>query len=142
MKNKILCIDYGTKNIGLAVSDKDQIMAFAKTVLIADEDLIANLRDFIETEQIDSILVGSPQTGNSDFNISQFCQLLENEFKLPIAIINEDYSTIEAYEKMEQAGLSKLEQSKQKDAYAAQVMLQKFLDTKYWQIHKLSYNLQ
>jgi putative Holliday junction resolvase len=128
MKNKILCIDFGTKNIGLAVSDNDQIMAFAKTVLKADQYLLEYLGEFIATEKIDSILIGSPQTGNSDFNLTQFCQLLENTFKLPLAIINEDYSTSEAYEKMQQAGLSEKEQEKLKDAYAAQVMLQKFLD--------------
>jgi putative Holliday junction resolvase len=130
MKNKILCIDYGTKNIGLAVSDSDQILSFAKTVLKKDENLIQNLTEFIETEKIDSILVGSPHTGNSDFDLSQFCQLLQNTFNLPIAIINEDYSTQDAFEKMQQIGLTESEQQKMKDAYAAQVMLQKFLDSK------------
>lgn len=130
MKNKILCIDYGTKNIGLAVSDNDQILSFAKIVLKADEKLMDNLEQFILTEKIDSILVGSPHTGNTDFNLSQFCQLLENRFQLPIAVINEDYSTSEAFEKMELAGLSKGEMQSLKDAYAAQVMLQKFLDSK------------
>jgi putative Holliday junction resolvase len=129
MKNKILCIDFGTKNIGLAVSDNDQILSFAKKVIKADEKLTENLRQFIETEKIDSILVGSPHTGNSDFNLAQFCQLLENEFKLPVAVINEDYSTSDAFEKMEQLGLSKLEMQNMKDAYAAQVMLEKFLNS-------------
>ena len=130
MKNKILCIDFGTKNIGLAVSDNDQILSFAKIVLKADDKLMVNLEQFILNEKIDSILVGSPHTGNSDFNLSQFCQLLENTFKLPVATINEDYSTSEAFEKMELAGLSKAEMQSLKDAYAAQVMLQKFLDSK------------
>jgi putative Holliday junction resolvase len=130
MKNKILCIDFGTKNIGLAVSDNDQILSFAKIVLKANEKLMDNLKQFILNEKIDSILVGSPHTGNSDFNLSQFCQLLENTFGLPVAVINEDYSTSDAYEKMELAGLSKAEMQSLKDAYAAQVMLQKFLDSK------------
>ena len=130
MKNKILCIDYGTKNIGLAVSDNDQVLSFAKIVLKADQNLIQNLGQFIQQEKIDSILVGSPHTGNTNFDISQLCQLLQNSFNLPVAIINEDYSTSDAFEKMEAAGLSKAEMQKQKDAYAAQVMLQKFLDSK------------
>lgn len=130
MKNKILCIDYGTKNIGLAVSDPDQILSFAKTVLKKDQSLIQNLAEFISTEKIDSILIGNPHTGNSDFDLNQFCQLLSNQFNLPIAIINEDFSTQDAFEKMQQVGLTEQEQQKMKDAYAAQVMLQKFLDSK------------
>ncbi len=127
--SKILCIDYGTKNVGIAISDATQIMAFAKPVLSNDADLLKNLRHFIVNEQIGSVVIGMPHTGNKDLDLEVFKQKLQSEFPtISVEFINEDYSTSEAYELMETIGLSELEQKKLKDSYAALVMLNKHIN--------------
>jgi RNase H-fold protein (predicted Holliday junction resolvase) len=128
---KLLAIDYGTKNIGLATSDKDQILSFAKKVLKKDENFLEELRLFILSENITAgIIVGKTFLNNTDLDVDSFCQELKTKFKLPVQTFNEDFSTSEAFENMELGELSTSEQQKQKDAYAAQIILEKYLSSK------------
>lgn len=125
---KILAIDYGTKNIGLATSDKDQILSFAKKVIKKDENFLEELRLFILSENITAgIIVGKTFLNNKDLDVEAFCDKLKTMSQLPVETFNEDFSTSEAYENMELGELSTSEQQKQKDAYAAQIILEKFL---------------
>jgi putative Holliday junction resolvase len=105
-------------------------MAFAKPVLSNDADLLTNLRHFVVNEQIGSIVIGMPHTGNKDLSLDEFKLQLQTEFPdITVEFINEDFSTSDAFELMESIGLSESEQKKQKDSYAALVMLNKYIAT-------------
>lgn len=56
---RILCIDYGLKRTGIAVTDPLQIIATALTT-IASQELIPFLKKYIATEEVELILVGMP----------------------------------------------------------------------------------
>ena len=49
---KFLGIDYGTKRIGLAVSDENGTLAFPKEIVLNDADTLKRLGEIIEQEKI------------------------------------------------------------------------------------------
>lgn len=64
---RILAIDYGLKRVGIAVTDKEHIIATPLTT-IENKDLISFLKTYFNTEPVDTIVIGLPQdiTTNSD----------------------------------------------------------------------------
>lgn len=58
MNRRLLGIDYGTKRVGIAVSDEDGRMAFPKTVLQNDTYLLGSITELCEEEKVQSIVLG------------------------------------------------------------------------------------
>lgn len=124
--SKILCIDPGTKNLGLAVSDADRVISFAKKVVPNSESGLTEIAEFCKQEQIGLILIGKPLYADKN-NQSEALQQALTFLKIDIQFFNEDYSTHEAFELMEQAGMPKEDQQTMKDAFAAKLILEKYL---------------
>ena len=55
---RYLGIDYGTKNVGLAVSDEENTMGLPLSVLPNDKDLIMHIQDICEEKGITEIVLG------------------------------------------------------------------------------------
>jgi putative Holliday junction resolvase len=55
---KYLGIDYGKKNVGIAVSDETGNMAFPHSVLVNDQNLIAKIEKICEQEGVKKIILG------------------------------------------------------------------------------------
>ena len=58
---RVLAIDYGSKRVGIAVSDKLRLIASSLTS-IHSKDVIAFLENYFKTEIVDIIVVGEPKT--------------------------------------------------------------------------------
>lgn len=122
---KILAIDYGTKNIGLALSDDRAKLAFAyKTI----NDFL-ELKEICNQEKIEKIIIGLPinlsgaKTKSTEM-VFNFVKKLKKELNLPVEIVDERLSTVEA---------SRLENKKAQnniDELSAQILLQSYLDKK------------
>ncbi len=121
---KILAIDYGTKNIGLALSDDEQKLGFAyKTI-----NNFLELKNICEKEKVEKIIIGLPinlsgtKTKSTEM-VFNFIKKLKKELDLPIETVDERLSTVEA---------EKIKTKKQKniDELTAQILLQSYLDKK------------
>jgi putative Holliday junction resolvase len=139
---RFLGIDYGTKRIGLAISDESNILAFPKEILSNDSNTFKNLSDILKKENISEIVVGESVDFSGRLNvlsarIDVFISLLEEEFKIPVRKQKEFLTSVEA----RKSGSSKKElsptqaHSKLKDkkrgrvdAGAAALILQRYLD--------------
>ncbi len=55
---KYLGIDYGVKRVGIAVSDDSGGLAFAKTVLENDKQLLKNVLKICREEKIEKVILG------------------------------------------------------------------------------------
>ena len=66
---KYLGIDYGGKNVGIAVSDDGGKLAFAKAVLKNDKNLIENVAKICGEEKIDAIVLGESLDFNGQPNL-------------------------------------------------------------------------
>ena len=98
---KYLGIDYGLKNVGIAISDEEGRMAFPKAVLDNDKKLIENILEIIKSEKIEGVVVGESvnfagQPNTVMKKIVPFKETLEKETDLPIYFQKELFTSREA----------------------------------------------
>lgn len=131
---RILAIDLGTKNIGLAVTDPLGLTAqglptLRRTNRRAD---LARLRELVEALQIERIVVGHPlhlkgYAGARAHQAERFADWLRREFRLPVELFDERLTSWEAENRLREAGASKSERKRAVDRLAATLILQAYL---------------
>ena len=134
---RILCIDYGKKRSGIAVSDPLQIIATGLTT-VDSESLIYWLKQYIKTESVALILVGYPLAlDNSATDATPLVDKFIRNFKkvfpeLPIETVNEQFSSKMAVEAMIEMGMKKKDRQQKGniDELSATIMLQEYLATR------------
>lgn len=124
---KILGIDYGSKNIGIAISDENKKVAFPKKVLNNNSVFFENLKKIIKEENVSKIVIGESKDFKMKDNpimndIKRFKEKLETEFKLKVDMFPEVLSSHQA---AKMAG----EKNSMIDASAAAIILQSYLDS-------------
>ena len=130
-------LDLGTKTLGIAISDKTGLIAsFYKTIEFKDEDynsLIEPLKEIINNEKIESIVLGLPKNMNNSIGFAgerslNFKNILEDNFDIPVNLEDERLSSVEANNIMISSDVSRKKRKKKVDALAATIILQRFLD--------------
>jgi len=121
---KILGVDYGTKNIGLAISDDLQKQAFAYDTLRMSAKLISGITQICADEKIDKIVIGLPISLSGNYSakteeVVQFIHLLEATTKLMVETEDERLTSVQAH---------RLQSGHKIDEASAQLILQQYLD--------------
>ena len=134
---RYLGLDLGKKTLGLAISDRTGMIAsFYKSIRYEDEDkLISELKDIIEREKIDILVLGLPKNmDNSEgfraIETLEFKEKLEKEIDKNIVLQDERLSTRVAENVLIDADLSRKKRKKVIDGVSAVVILQTYLDRK------------
>lgn len=134
---KYLALDLGTKTLGLAISDKLGIIASPYKVLRYDDinKLIEELLIIIKEENVDELVLGLPKNMNNSLGFASerslnFKTLLESKCDLPIHLVDERLSTMEAENILIGNDTSRQKRKKIIDAYAASIILDTFLKSK------------
>lgn len=142
--HRFLGIDYGTKRIGIAISDENRTLAFPKEILLNSPDTFSRLEEIIRKENITEIVVGESVDFSGKLNalsarIDVFILELQEKFHLPVHKQKEFLTSVEARkagtskESLRQSQVhSKIKQIKSGriDASAAALILQRYLDKK------------
>jgi len=119
---KLLCLDYGTKTIGLAITNQAGNIAFPFTNLKNSDQFINKLKKNIKQNQIEKIIIGLPKyKKNTKFyqETKKFIQKLKNN-KIPI-ITQDELLTSQAAKKITDSKL------KNRHDLAAMLILQDYL---------------
>lgn len=134
---KYLALDLGTKTLGLAISDKLGIIASPYKVLRYDniDKLIGELLVIINKENVDELVLGLPKNMNNSLGFASerslnFKKILETKCNLPIHLVDERLSTMEAENILINSDTSRQKRKKIIDAYAASIILDTFLKSK------------
>jgi putative Holliday junction resolvase len=136
---RYLGIDYGSKRVGLSLSDEEGMMAFPYKIVINNLELVDVVHNICGQEEISAIVLGESTDLSGNLNkimgsIEEFKKNLETELELPIFFEKEFMTTIEARGRMgkEVNNAKKIEKIKQApaDASAAALILQRYLDKK------------
>lgn len=130
-----MAFDYGTKRLGIAITDPMQIIATGLTTQ-HPKDAIAFVKKYMETEQIEAFVIGDPrQMDGSDSNSKQhakgFASLLKKSFPaIPQHWVDERFTSKMAQQAIMQSGLKKMDrQNKERvDTVAATIILQYFME--------------
>lgn len=124
---RILGVDYGTKRIGVAMTDEGAQMAFPKLVLQNDAKVIENFKKIITDNEIKTVVLGESKNFKMVDNeimkeILDFRDVLEKEIKVDVIMYSEIYSSAQA--EFFQGKTDML------DASAAAIILQSYLESK------------
>lgn len=138
MISKSLGLDLGSKTCGVAISDGLGMYAHPFETLKFTgnlKDLVEPMREIIETESIQTIALGDPKMMNNDIGeralISrEFKNILEKEFSLPVTLIDERLTSLEANKQLISLDVSRKNRKKVIDQLAAVNILQTYLDQK------------
>jgi putative Holliday junction resolvase len=132
---RILAIDFGTKRIGLAVTDPLKIIA-SSLATIETKTAISWIKDYCSKEEVETFVVGKPlQMDGSDSESAaateKFISLLAQSFpNIAIARIDERLTSKIASRAMVEMGLKKKDRQKKGniDQISAVLILQSFMD--------------
>jgi putative Holliday junction resolvase len=131
---RILAIDYGSKRVGIAVTDTLQIIATGLTT-VHSKDLITYLETYIAKEQVECIVVGEPKTLQNEASdsarfIEPFVTHLTRKFPtIKIARYDERFTSTLAHQTMLMGGLKKKDRANKDtvDMISATIILQDYL---------------
>ncbi len=131
---RILAIDYGSKRVGIAVTDNLRIIASALTT-IHSKDVITFLETYFKTETVDIIVVGEPKTlQNNKSDSARFIDpfVVHLQKKFPDKIIHrydERFTSTIAHQTMLLGGLKKKDRQNKKtvDLISATIILQDYM---------------
>jgi len=136
---RIIAFDYGTKRIGIAVTDPLQIIATGLDT-IHPKDIIDYLKKYLQTEQAELFVVGEPRQmdgspSQSTPHIKGFITLLKKHFpEIPIERIDERFTSKMASAVVALSGFKKSDRRNKErlDTISATIILQSYLEKKSW----------
>jgi putative holliday junction resolvase len=134
---RVLAFDYGTKRIGIAVTDPLQIIATGLDT-IHPKDIIDFLKKYLISEQVELFVVGEPKQmdgspSQSAPQIKGFITILKKHFpEIPVEQIDERFTSKMASAVVAQSGFKKSDrQNKERlDTISATIILQTYLEKK------------
>ena len=129
-----MCIDYGGKRTGIAVTDPLKIIATGLCT-VATQKLLPFLKDYFSKEPVELVLVGMPANWDDTVThatpmVQQFIRSFQKAFpSLPVQEVDERYTSKLASQAMLQMGLKKKQRQNKAlvDEIAATIMLQEYL---------------
>lgn len=134
---KFLGVDYGTKRIGIAISDNEGKIAFPRGIIVNNSETLQRISEIFEKENIDEIVIGesldfsgNPNKISPDIEI--FILELKKRFEIIIHKQKEFLTSVEARGKngkeIKNSRKTKKNKTQKVDASAAALILQRYLD--------------
>lgn len=134
---RILGIDYGTKKIGIALSDESGKFAFPKTIVPSGVGALRDIVDIVEQESVQEIVIGCSldQAGKRNEIMEDIDVFVEELYKLtniPVILQDERFSStaVRAFDFTKPVASPRRSEKKTDplDDRAAAIMLQRYLD--------------
>lgn len=138
MTGKFMGLDYGTKTVGVAVSDPLLQIAHPKETIFRDSEkrirkTLARIETLIREEQVEAIVVGLPlmpdgSEGERALKAREFAERLRMRTNLPVYLQDERYTTTASDEELELMQVKKEDRKKVIDQLAACHILDEYLN--------------
>jgi putative holliday junction resolvase len=137
LSGRILAIDYGSRRMGLAVSDPLGITAQGLETLQRRNKRsdFARLERTLREYQVSEIVLGYPlrmsgEEGTQSQKVKDFAEELRQRFELPVHLWDERLTSAEANRLLRDAELSTKKRTQAVDRMAAVLILQAFLQAR------------
>ena len=130
---KYLGIDYGSKRMGIALSDSGGSLARPVAVLKNGPGFFQELQDVIAREGVECVVIGASHGNRIQDDINELTAQITLSMMLPVEQINEAFTSVEAHGRKGKESTSARQgkapgKPDDLDARAAAVILQRFLD--------------
>ena len=133
-------LDYGSKTIGVAVSDPMGLTAQGIETITREEEnklrkSLRRIEELAEQYQVGEIVLGFPKNMNNTIGeraekALQLKETLERRLGLPVVMWDERLTTVEAERTLIETGVRRENRKKYVDMIAAVFILQGYLDAK------------
>ena len=133
-------LDYGSKTVGVAISDELLLTAKGKEIIRRKEEnklrkTLARIEELIVEYGVEKIVLGLPV--NMDMTPSvrselclEFKDKIERRTNIPVIMWDERLTTVEADEIMDELEIRGRERKEYVDMIAAQIILQDYLNNR------------
>ena len=133
--SRLLGIDHGNKNIGIAICDENQVVATPLTTLYKTklENLLKEIKEIIFENNIKGIVVGDPinmdgSLSKSSQSAHDFSRNLSKYITVPIAMWDERLSSVGSFKITKDLAINTSKRVKNLDKNAAAFILQGAID--------------
>lgn len=137
---RVMGLDYGSKTIGVAISDPLGLTAQGIEIIRREEEnklrkSLRRIEELIKEYQVEEIVLGFPKNMNNTIGERadkslQLKETLERRCKLPVIMWDERLTTVEANRTLMESKVRRENRSKYVDMIAAVFILQGYLDSK------------
>lgn len=137
---RVMGLDYGSKTIGVAISDPLGLTAQGIEIIRREEEnklrkSLRRIEELIAEYQVEEIVLGFPKNMNNTIGERaekslQLKETLERRCKLPVIMWDERLTTVEANRTLMESKVRRENRSKYVDMIAAVFILQGYLDSK------------
>lgn len=132
---RVLGIDYGTKRVGLAVSDPGRSIVFPRGTVAHEgmDALLGLLHDFCLREEVTLVVVGLPYDDRHVENdqtarVRKFGDALAQAVTVPIVYEDEKYTSAEAEMLLSSHDIGFRSKKMMRDSVAAMLIVQSYLN--------------
>lgn len=142
---RLLGLDFGSKTVGVAVSDPLGLTATAIEIVRRQSPnklrkTLARIEEIIKEYDIDTIVLGYPvmldgTAGERVEKTKEFATMLKRRTGKEILFQDERLTTVEAYEIMDLMGIKKEDRYDYVDMIAAKVILEDYLNDNFRDLH-------
>ncbi|MBT8199466.1 MAG: Holliday junction resolvase RuvX [Acidimicrobiia bacterium] len=129
---RLMGIDYGTKRVGIALSDPTHLIA--SPLMVCDrETAIDVIAGAVRAHDVESIVIGMPtslsgEDGPSAAAARAFASEVANTTGLAVEVEDERFTSVLAERSMIESGTKRSDRRKSLDGVAAALILQSYLD--------------
>jgi putative Holliday junction resolvase len=129
---RILAIDFGSRVIGLAITDELQLSARPLSTIPSKKDAAARIRALCEEYEVGTVVIGLPLRldgthGDAAQRVTEFITKLQEVLTIPIVPQDERLTTRAADEMLRDEGVPWQQRREKLDAYAAAIILEDYL---------------
>ena len=135
---RIMGLYFGSKTVGVAISDPLLITAQGITIIRRKEEnklrqTLAQIEELIQEYEVTEIVLGNPKNMNDTLGersklSEEFKEKLERRTGLPVVLWDERLTTVAADKAMMEAGIRREHRKEHVDRIAATFILQGYLD--------------
>lgn len=137
---RIMGLDFGSKTVGVAVSDSLLLTAQGLEIIRREKadklrQTLARIEELIVEYEVEEIVLGLPKNMNATEGervelTAQFREKLERRTGLPVILWDERLTTVAADKAMIEAGIRRENRKEYVDKIAASLILQGYLDSR------------
>ena len=137
---RIMGLDYGSKTIGVAISDPLGLTAQGVEIIRREEEnklrkSLRRIEELVKQYEVEELVLGFPKNMNNTIGDRaekslQLKETLERRLGLPVVMWDERLTTVEANRTLMESGVRRENRGKYVDMIAAVFILQGYLDAK------------
>jgi putative pre-16S rRNA nuclease len=133
---RILAIDYGTKRMGIALSDETKTIAQPLQYIPSQpfDQFVVRLKEIIHEKEVDLILIGLPRNmdgsyGPAVLRVQEFVAVLKLAVGVPVQTWDERLTSAQANRFLIGANVRRARRKEKVDQTAAALLLQSYLES-------------